>query len=252
MICGKATFADVRAIKTLWQIAFGDTEAEIDRFLRFFPAAEHALVLKEGDDLLSMLFLLPTSWCDGVTSRPIGYIYAGATMPSACGNGFYKRLLDYARDYARDHGMAALVLRPATAALEDSYRRMGFTVPLTCDETTTVMPLDAQPSDAASYVLCRRAQLQKQCVPFVDWDENTIAYAMTWCRVVCTANGAALYTDEDGIPTVWEWLFDTTSRTAQNGVSVTVRTPGTAKVIGLLAPLDGSFSAGGYLGYGLE
>lgn len=244
---------DAAAIRLLWQSAFGDSPQEIEAFLERYDPTAYALVLKEKDELCSMLFLLPTWWREERHSRLIGYIYAGATAKQWQGKGCYKRLLMFARECAQTRGMAALALRPATAALEDSYRRMGFDVPLSCRETVvTLAPFQEKALDAATYRRLRTTFLEKRCAAFVDWDETCLAHALSWCRAVQTADGVMLYTKEDDEIIVWEYLSDKPLAAAPNGVKATVRTVGEQTVVGLLLPLDGAFLPHGYLGYGLE
>ncbi len=253
MTVSVASPSDVSAMRELWRTAFGDSEQEINAFFERFDPTSYALVAKEGDVLCSMLFLLPADWHDGNKTQSIGYIYAGATHPSMRGKGYYKQLLEFARNYAIDCGMTALFLRPATKALESSYRRMGFTAPLTCDVyPSTVAPIEGMPLDAATYRRLRAKFLQERGISFADGNERFWEQVFVWCHAVETGNGIALYSDEEQHVQVWEWLSDEPIAALPNGVPATVRTVGETTVIGLLMPLSGTFPASGYFGYGLE
>ncbi len=199
--CRRATASDRAAMKALWRLSFPeDADEDIELFFKTFQPAATAYVLCEADVVCSMLFLLPTAVQDGEYRFAAGYIYAGATHPDARGKGYYRRLLDFVTQTAKQEGTAALLLRPATASLADSYRRMGFSVPLygnahprgDADVPMTV--------DAGAYGMIRRDRLRGQA--FVDWDDRTIAYALSWCNAGADKTAAMLYDTE----TVWESL----------------------------------------------
>ncbi len=191
VVCHRASESDRADIKHLWHLSFEeDSEQDIDLFLNTFDVSKTAFVLCENDRVCSMLFLLPVTVEADAARYAAGYIYAGATHPSARGKGHYRHLLTFVAETAKQAGMSALVLRPATDALFDSYRRMGFTVPLSGNAhsgngksyagTTTLSP--------RAYIQHRREVLRGCGQAFVDWDERVIAYALTWCEARLSAD----------------------------------------------------------------
>jgi len=227
----RAQASDREALIALWMQAFGDTREEVERFLQVFACERTAYVLCEDGWVCSMLFVLPTAVQDGNHRFAAGYIYAGATRADARSKGYYRRLLAYVAQAERDKGTAALLLRPATDRLADSYRRMGFTVPLygNTDRDAKIPSGDAL--DARTYAALRRERLRGQA--FVDWDDRTLQYALSWCRAY--TNGEHLMLCDGN--TVWEYL-------------PAVNQTETA----LLMPLaeDCHFTASIWFGYGLE
>lgn len=247
---------DIPTLKSLWAAAFPDEDAtDIDAFFdRFFNMCAVPLVCENGT-AVSMLFLIPQRLRCPSTVVSTAYIYAGATRTDRRGRGLYRLLLTYAEQVARKNGVQALFLRPASARLEESYRRMGFTVPMCCDCTDVQGDGDITFSEmsAAAYAERRRFLLDRLTVPYVDWDEAVIAHAQRWCRTVSCGEGAcALVARDNG--RIWEYL--STDATVRWPFAVRAcRFPGSSTTIGLLKPLDDMDalkSSPLYMGYGLE
>ena len=249
-----ATQADSEQIKDLWRLSFsGDSDEDIALFCARF--IDYGFVTRVGGWVASMLFLLPAEVVYGDVRMPVGYIYAGATHPDYRQNGLYRDLIRFVLSYARKTGLKAVFLRPADEKLAQSYRRMGFTVPMTCREYTVSraeVPV-GRDYEPPSYRLERRKRLNKTALPYVDWDECVLAYALTWCRAFGNDNGVGLYTDDGRVPVFWEWLGE--EPPVADGRTATVRTVGTEKTVGLLCPFDDTIFAAMppiYMGYGLE
>ncbi len=239
VICRKARENDRDALMSLWMQAFeGDTANDIALFFDTFDHTQTAFVLCEGERVFSMLFLLPITIEDATRHVPAGYVYAGATHPDARGKGYYRRLLDYVGETAKQEGIEALVLRPATDMLAESYRRMGFSCEL-FGNARLLREADVTASTALSaqtYALQRRTLLRASGQAFVDWDDRTLAYALTWCEARRTENGSVLLLSRDS-ERVWESLpFTDSAMTA------------------LLKPLTDTFKITTriWFGYGLE
>lgn len=253
-VCAAAAEADREQMLDLWRLSFSnDSDEDIALFFSMF--FQYAFVTRVDERVASMLFLLPTEVIYGNVRLSVGYIYAGATHPDYRANGLYRRLIQFVLSHARENGMKAVFLRPADEALSQSYRRMGFTVPMTCREYTASPSQTADGGDyeAALYRLKRRQRLDNMTLPYVDWSEGVLEYALSWCRAMGNENGIGLYADDGETPVFWEWLGDEPS--VPDGRTVTVRTVGTEKTIGLLYPFDDTIFAAMppiYMGYGLE
>lgn len=256
-VCEKlATTDDVKQLKSLWHTAFADdSDEDIDHFFDCFFDGSSCLIIKDNDSVMSMLFLLETAVENAGCRYPVGYIYAGATHPSVRGKGYYRRLLSFAETEAKRRGLYALLLRPATPQLAESYRRMGFTVPLFCDEQDVSAASSATEKEltAQAFVAMRRQLLAQMQQPFVDWDERVMAYALRWCRAVsCAPTSCALYArDDDGVR-VWDMIGEVVSA-VESGMC---RTAGAAVLTALLCPVDPAVPEtvweNVYFGYGLE
>lgn len=114
--------ADERACKALWQEAFGDDDAFVDRFLIRYFDRRNMLAVQEEGRLSAMLHLLPFRSELGRT----GYVYGVATAADRRRRGLATRLLHEAVDRARAEGYDALILIPADEDLRRFYARFGF------------------------------------------------------------------------------------------------------------------------------
>ncbi len=212
MTLGRACESDRGALTALWKTAFPkDGEEDISAFLSLFPSLSSALVLREGRKVVSMLYLLPLALeHNGVRLRAYN-IYAGATLPPYRGRGCYRALLDYAAAMAGKEGVAALVLRPASVRLFESYRRMGFTEILPCARFSVERESVSAGGSVRPVMACEYLRERKKClrgldVSFADWDENIMSYALRWCRAWAWDGGCALAEERGEKLTVWELL----------------------------------------------
>ncbi len=242
------TDADRASLLSIWREAFPedsleDAHAFLDRF------GDYGYAARVGDAVASILFLLPAVVEYEQKRVPVGYIYAGATQVAYRQKGLYRGLIQHVLMCAAQCGMKAVFLRPADDMLAESYRRMGFTVPMTCNEVT--VPSSNTPStrlDNKTYRRERLVRLRRAGMPFVDWNDATLAHILTWCDAVCVGNAVGLKDSSRAM--AWEWFGDETPRG-----EICIRTIGTEKVVGLLYPLDQtSFAAMPpiYMGYGME
>ena len=104
------------AVIELWQEAFGDTNEDIEFFLK---NCKHKSLLGFllDDKLAAMLFLVDCS----IRGLDFKYIYAASTKKEFRSKGFMSALLDYCKtnyDY--------LALIPANIGLIDYYKKRGF------------------------------------------------------------------------------------------------------------------------------
>lgn len=236
-ILGAATTADREGMIALWRVAFPeDDEQDITVFLDRF--LNTAYVVRDGDRVVSMAFLLSATVWTVEREYPVGYIYAGATLPAYRGQGLYRRLLEYTAQKATQKGLVALFLRPADAALERSYRRMGFTVSLiTCKNDT---PIGAVGSlGVTAFASKKHARLSRVNMPHIMWSAGVIAYLETYTTACLTVDGALVLSAENGVCLEYVPMGE-------------IHAPLTA---GLLRPLrDDVFdeTVSLYMGYGLE
>ena len=201
VICRRAVASDCAELSMIWRLAFPeDTQADIEMFFAVFPPEERAFVLCAGETVCSMLFLIPASFKKASERHSVGYIYAGATLPSARGQGYYKQLIAYVEATAKAEGIAMLMLCPATRELSYSYRRMGFTRPLlvTERELTDEDLLNSTAVSPQMFAAHRREWMRENGHAFIDWDDKMYDYAANWCEALVTANGQWLWISRDG------------------------------------------------------
>jgi len=240
MIVKRATPADILSVERLWQTVFGDEIAEIRSFLSNFPVEKHAFVIRQGNVVVSMLFLIEAALVCGDRTEPIGYIYAGATHPSARGKGLYRQLLQAVETYAAEAGMKAVFLQPADAVLAKTYERMGFTVPMVADRLRgSCVPQPLTSVTAQEYCAFRYACLEKQDRPFVEWPMPVYRHAGLWASFYKTESGDGFMVSSEGV---------VLERFSPSGSQETC--------VGLLKWLDHSsmidFTNAVYFGYGMD
>ncbi len=105
----------------LWQEAFGDSE----EYIEFFHSNHDScvcLMLTEGDELASALYLIDGSLCGNKGY----YLFAAATFKKFRGKGFMAALLRKAESFAKENGKSFIALVPAEGTLFDYYSRFGY------------------------------------------------------------------------------------------------------------------------------
>ena len=111
--------SDFDGIVSLWQEAFGDSQAEIEAFYAAFPRC--LTFVTEG--VTAMVNALPQVLSP---DRPAAYLYAVATGQAHRGQGLCRRLMAFAEDELLRRGFACCVLVPGSPMLFDFYRKLGY------------------------------------------------------------------------------------------------------------------------------
>lgn len=109
----------IPALRQLWQFAFGDPDAFLDRFFALAFAPDRSLCAWEADQLLGAVYWFDCHW----EGRSVAYIYALAARP---GRGIGKALMARAHRVLQDRGYHGVCLVPGEPWLEDYYRKMGY------------------------------------------------------------------------------------------------------------------------------
>ena len=127
---------DEAALKHLWQAAFGDSPADIDRFFSTLYQPGDAVLWADGDTVASAIYLLdpgPTLFPDGKT-RTTAYAYALATLPAYRGRGLGSQVTQAAIDHSFAAGFDCNIICPAEESLFPYYIRLGYTHTLSIAE----------------------------------------------------------------------------------------------------------------------
>lgn len=118
-----ANESDTKAVRELWDIAFGEDLAFNDYYFKNIYNAENTLTMTENNKLLSMVQMLP------YTIKGIGnatYIYGAATNPSYRGKGYMGQLLKKSFEIDIKNNVKASILIPADESLFDYYSHFGY------------------------------------------------------------------------------------------------------------------------------
>jgi len=167
---------DLGALKSLWQEAFGDTEAFIEGFFRTAFAPERCR-MAAADMPVAVLYWFDCQW----QGRKIAYIYAVATRKDYRGRGICGSLMEAAHKELTHMGYAGALLVPAEKHLFDFYGKMDYRpcCPVTvCNKVAAGEPAALQKIGERDYASARRAYLPDGSV---EQDATAVSYLGTYC-----------------------------------------------------------------------
>lgn len=150
-------------LRSLWQEAFGDTDAFLEDFFSTAYAPERCLFLTQDGMLASALY-----WFDcEYQGEKIAYLYAVATSARFRGRGLCHALMDRTHSHLADLGYRGTLLVPGSSDLFRLYEGMGYRTCATvrdfvCAPGPVPMPLCR--IDRAEYAKRRRELLPRDGV----------------------------------------------------------------------------------------
>lgn len=153
---------DSHAVRKIWKVCFGDSDAYIRFFTRTHLPAGRCLLSRVGLHAAAILFLLPADCFYNGQERQVQYVYAAATLPAYRRHGLMAELLDAAHERAAGQGMLFTCLKPANEHLYQYYGGLGYQ-PVLHVTHRLVTPLsgaaafDLFPADADALYEQRRA-----------------------------------------------------------------------------------------------
>lgn len=144
-------------LKSLWQLAFGDSMDFIDLFFRTAYAPEKCAFLEENGTITAALYWLDTE-CYG---NRYAYIYGVATHPDFRGRGLCRTLMAQTHALLRSQGCAGAVLMPAKPGLRQMYAKMGYVECSTLSQfdCTAGQAVEVRPIGQEEYARLRRTLL---------------------------------------------------------------------------------------------
>ena len=117
-----ARLSDRKALQDIWRAVFGDTDDEIDTFLKFYFDPQMTVIATSDGIPAAIGFILPSGhFCDSGGSVPCGMIYAVATLPEFRGRGIGASIVRELISIGRSAGIGAIVLHPAEDSLFEYY-----------------------------------------------------------------------------------------------------------------------------------
>ncbi len=111
----------------LWKVCFDDSNEFMNLFFQCIYKEENALVIKQEEEIVSALQLLPYQMNYLGLDVPISYIYGVCTKPSERNKGLMHQLLQNTFEEARRRGSRLVFLIPAEKWLFELYRKNSFT-----------------------------------------------------------------------------------------------------------------------------
>ena len=119
-------------LKELWQLAFGDSEAFVNRFFADAYSPRRCRCAWEDGRLAAALY-----WFDAeFAGQKFAYLYAVATHPNFRRRGVCRALMADTLDCLTARGYDGALLMPQSGALREMYARMGFRDCCTVSEFT--------------------------------------------------------------------------------------------------------------------
>ena len=166
--------ADEAGLIALWEIAFGDERASIERFLHSELCTEKtALIWEEQGEVAGAVYLLDAgiTRLASKTKLKTAYTYALATLPKFRGRGIAAALAkeNVVRSFALGYDLH--LLRPGEQSLFAYYENLGFHYHLTmhsgtvCKRENSPLALAAEVAaiDFPAYTILRDLHLPVNC-----------------------------------------------------------------------------------------
>ncbi len=112
----------IPGMKQLWNAAFADENAFIDRFFAVAFAPQRCFCVVAEDSLLAAAY-----WFDvEFSGKRAAYVYAVATAPEHRGKGLCRMLMEHIHDDLAKKGYAGVMLVPGDGGLREMYGKMGY------------------------------------------------------------------------------------------------------------------------------
>ena len=109
-------------LRSLWQLAFGDSEEFIGSFFDTAYAPERCRVIARSDRVAAALY-----WLDAEhAGQKFAYIYAVATHPDFRNQGLCRQLMEETHAVLTGQGYSGALLMPAEEGLRQMYGKMGY------------------------------------------------------------------------------------------------------------------------------
>lgn len=113
--------------KKLWRLAFGDSEAYINRFFECCGPHTQSMVLEESGEVRGATQLLPVTLRGAAGERyRCAYVYGVCIHPDHQGQGLGRAMASYADFYLQEKGFDCAVTVPAEDGLHRFYALQGF------------------------------------------------------------------------------------------------------------------------------
>lgn len=243
---------DEKALRRLWQEAFGDSDEFLDGFFRSGFDAKHCLCIMDGGRAQSALY-----WFDGtLNGLKYAYLYAVATAAECQNQGLCRALMEHAHGLLKAEGYAGAILVPGEKGLFAFYEKLGYKTAATVDEVSCTAPareaVQMQAVSAEEYERLRPAFLPRGGVM---QEGNTIRFLAEFARFAKGADFLIAYS-MDGTHLICHELLGNADfagilRTL-DCASGRFRTPGKGKPFAMFRPLCNGASTPEYFGLALD
>ncbi|MDD3168368.1 MAG: GNAT family N-acetyltransferase [Eubacteriales bacterium] len=196
---------DLKELKEIWKLAFGDEDRFINLYFQSRDWSSETAVLLVDGRIVSMQTVIPVHLIgeDGGKSSA-AMLYAVATHPDFQKRGFADQLIGFSNQTLLSEGISITVLVPATEELFRFYGKRGYHKGFYIREAVLsradIEALAGRDSsccrissiEAAEYNLLRKRLLRGQ--PYLDYREEELSFQKKLARM----SGADLYVLELG------------------------------------------------------
>ncbi len=123
---GFANYQDKEELKLLWSECFSDTSEFIDKYFDTMFEPLNVIVVRKDCEIVAMATLHCVQYVNKEKASPCGYLYAVGVKPQHRGQGYFKKLIAFAKKEAKTRGYIGIVTVPATQELVKLYKKMGY------------------------------------------------------------------------------------------------------------------------------
>lgn len=123
---------EIPALRQLWQEAFGDDDAFLDKFFFTGYSEDRCRVIMAEGKAAAALYWFDCIW----EEKKLAYLYAVATAKAFQGQGLCRFLLEDTHRLLAAQGYAGAVLCPGNECLFGMYEKLGYRVMSSIQEFT--------------------------------------------------------------------------------------------------------------------
>lgn len=207
----KAKASDILKLKKLWAECFFEEQTAVDLFFDCNADSFSAYCVKDGDKVVSALYLLPAA----LNGKKAHYLCGASTCDEYRRQGIMGRLIEYALSDARKNGDIYSALFPANEKLYSFYGKFGYAPECTAKRLTfTRARLEADCKNI-SFETPDFEQLQKACFKnnFILQNNNFIEFAIRYygfygVKSICSKNCFALLDEKDDCADVFYSIYN--------------------------------------------
>lgn len=233
------TQENISGLRSLWQEAFGDSDAFLDIFFATGYDSGRCRCITEGDGVAAALYWFDCT-CHG---EKIAYLYAVATALSHRGQGLCHQLMADTHAFLKARGYAGAILVPGEESLFRFYGAMGYQTVACADQIRCAAgdtPISVNALSPEEYAARRRQLLPAGSV--VQEGEN-LAFLSEICGLYGGNGWVMAATGEGEVLSAMEFLGNTAAipgiLSTLGKKEGTFRTPG-SKPFAMYLPFDHS------------
>jgi predicted acetyltransferase len=115
-----------QAVRDMWKICFGDSDAYMDIYFNHKYRNENTLIYIEDNKAVASLQLLFFNFTFHGREIPIAYLSGLCTLPNYRNQGFMKQLIIKSYQVAKEREIPLMILVPQDKGVMNYYERFGF------------------------------------------------------------------------------------------------------------------------------